>query len=91
MRVIVAYDVSQDARRARLAALLSCWGDRIQRSVFECQLDQLELVEVLRRASVIIDSRTDVVHAFPHCGSCAGGRAELGQARRLEDVPYWIV
>ena len=34
MRIIVAYDISEDSRRARVSALLASWGDRIQRSVF---------------------------------------------------------
>ena len=32
--LLVAYDITVDNRRARLAALLQSWGDRIQYSVF---------------------------------------------------------
>ncbi|MFI8774620.1 CRISPR-associated endonuclease Cas2 [Gordonia sp. NPDC062954] len=36
--ILVAYDITEDRRRARLAALLQAWGDRIQYSVFICHL-----------------------------------------------------
>ena len=47
MTVIVAYDVKEDNRRARIAAVLSAYGFRLQKSVFECQLDAESRPEVL--------------------------------------------
>ncbi|NLI18441.1 MAG: CRISPR-associated endonuclease Cas2, partial [Actinomycetales bacterium] len=34
LTMVVSYDVTRDDRRAKLAALLQTWGDRIQYSVF---------------------------------------------------------
>lgn len=34
LTVVAAYDVSEDRRRARVAAMLQMYGDRVQRSVF---------------------------------------------------------
>src|SRR5581483_10587436 len=36
---MIAYDISEDNRRARVAATLQAYGDRIQRSVFVCTLE----------------------------------------------------
>lgn len=91
MRVIVAYDVSEDRRRARLAALLATWGDRVQKSVFECTVDAGELAEVLARAATIIDPDTDAVHVYHQCSSCTEHAKWLGQARTATPEPYWIV
>ena len=91
MRVVIAYDVSSDGRRARLAALLSTWGDRIQRSVYECGLSPEELADVLARAAAIIDPHTDVVHAFRQCTPCLESQVHLGQAKQFTEDPYWIV
>ena len=43
MIVVAAYDVSQDDRRARLAAVLQSLGEGVQRSVFVLSLDDEEL------------------------------------------------
>lgn len=39
---IVSYDIQDDRRRSKIAKLLSGWGDRIQYSVFCCQLNPRE-------------------------------------------------
>ena len=54
LTTVIAYDVSEDARRARLAALLQMHGDRIQFSVFLCRLDDGELDELIDAAERII-------------------------------------
>ena len=90
MKVIVAYDVSNDDARARLSAALATYGVRIQRSVYECFLDEQQLAEVLDRARRLIDVRHDVVHAFPVCVTCAEHRQSLGQDIGSADEAYWI-
>lgn len=89
--VLVAYDVSRDDRRARVAANLQVWGDRIQRSVFVCTLDVDDLTELVERIRGIIDDRTDAVHVVPLCGGCWEGMAVLGQATVEPDRLYWAV
>lgn len=91
MRVVVAYDISEDNRRARVSAVLAGWGDRIQKSVFECDLDGDELESVVERLSSLINPTTDVVQAFAQCADCHSDRIELGQARQLFDAPYWVL
>ncbi len=46
MTAIVAYDVSSDRRRTRLAAYLQGWGHRIQESVFQLRLEADDLSAV---------------------------------------------
>ena len=46
---LVSYDVKDDRRRARIAKVLLDYGDRVQYSVFCCQLNARERV-CLRRA-----------------------------------------
>ena len=87
----VAYDVAEDDRRARLSALLSKHGMRIQFSVFHCQLEdggEDKLVEAIR---ALIDENEDLVHIFPRCADCSGGAVRLGLAREDLDVGYWVV
>lgn len=47
--VVVAYDIESNARRQRLVRLLEGFGERVQRSVFECDLNGRELGLLLER------------------------------------------
>lgn len=91
LSVIVAYDVSDDADRVRVSALLSHHGVRVQRSVFECVLDAEELKTLLERVRNLVDLSTDTVHAFPLCRPCSGISVRIGQADRPLEERYWIV
>ena len=51
---VIAYDISDDRRRARVSAVLQAYGDRVQRSVFICTLEAGLLSEVRSRVSEII-------------------------------------
>jgi CRISPR/Cas system-associated endoribonuclease Cas2 len=72
MTVVAAYDVSEDRRRARLAALLQTCGDRVQFSVLVLQVADGELVALRSRAEDILDSCTDSLYlsgSVPTAGS----------------------
>lgn len=89
MMVIAAYDIREDGRRSRLAALLQAWGDRIQKSVFILDVTAIDLDEVRSRAADIMDLDVDSLYFFAQCASCAGSMGCLGQSRRPERVLYW--
>jgi CRISPR-associated protein Cas2 len=91
MNAIIAYDIRDDTTRARIAALLSPHGIRLQRSVFECLVDETTLTGIVDRAEVLLDLRRDVLQVFPQCESCRPRRFHLGQAKRELDALYWIV
>ncbi len=91
MRVVVAYDISDDGDRARVAAVLSAWGERIQKSVFACTLDADELAEVVKRIEEIVDTRTDTVHVFHQCATCHEKVVYVGQAVGFDIARFWIV
>jgi CRISPR-associated endonuclease Cas2 len=58
---VVAYDISDDQRRAKLAKTLEDFGDRAQYSVFEMVLNHYEQLDELRpRIEQLIDPTTDV-------------------------------
>lgn len=88
---VVCYDISADSARARAAAYLQQWGDRIQRSVFVCAIAADQVETVRGRLASLIDVRTDTVHIVPSCGTCWSRLIVIGQADRRPEVPYWAV
>lgn len=91
LTVVIAYDINEDRRRARVAATLQVWGDRIQRSVFVCTLDHAQLTDLTQRVSAMIDPDTDAVHVFRQCATCWDDVGVLGQANVDEEPYYWAV
>jgi CRISPR-associated protein Cas2 len=46
--VVVAYDIEDDRRRARIARTLEGYGERVQYSVFECEIEERHLQRLVR-------------------------------------------
>lgn len=60
-RLLVAYDVSSDARRDRIAVALQTYGQRIQYSVFVVDGRPADFVRLKLTLNALIDHSTDRV------------------------------
>lgn len=89
LTVVAAYDVSEDGRRAHLAALLQSYGDRIQKSVFVLMVDDGDFDELKGLATKLIDTDTDSLWFIRQCGICWPAADTIGQAKAPEKVLYW--
>jgi CRISPR-associated protein Cas2 len=76
-RYVIAYDVEDDGRRAKLARLLLDYGDRVQRSVYEAILTAEELKEVLEEVAKYVSDK-DSLRAYPLCAACSEKVVALG-------------
>ena len=91
---LVCYDISDEKRLAKVGKIMRGFGDRIQYSVFECQLTRADLARCRHRLSEVIDHRADQV-LFVDLGP-AEGRGDrvitsLGRAYTPIDSPCIIV
>lgn len=64
MLVIVSYDVSTETRAGRrrlrrIAKICESAGQRVQKSVFECQVNEMQFEELERRLLAEFDERED--------------------------------
>lgn len=60
-RFLLAYDISDDGRRNRLAKVFERYGDRIQYSVFVVQIRPAKMVRLLQEIYDVIYPKTDSV------------------------------
>jgi CRISPR-associated protein Cas2 len=88
---VIAYDISDDRRRARVAAVLQAYGDRVQRSVFVATVEDDTLTEARDRISQIIEPDTDSVYVFRQCAACWEAVGIYGQATVSDKALYWAV
>ena len=64
MLIIVSYDVSTETRAGRkrlrrIAKICESVGQRVQKSVFECQVDEMQFEELERRLLAEFDEKED--------------------------------
>ena len=58
---IVSYDISHPKRLRKVFKLMRGYGDHLQLSVFQCELNQRELIELRARLGEIIHRAEDQV------------------------------
>ena len=78
MLTVIAYDVTDDRRRARVSTLLEDYGLRVNYSVFECELDGKEFAQLQEQLARLIDDREDRVVFYRLCAGCRGRKSALG-------------
>jgi CRISPR-associated protein Cas2 len=60
-RYLIAYDISDDARRTRVAKKLESYGDRVQYSVFVVDARPARLIRLRRDLELLADSSVDSI------------------------------
>jgi CRISPR-associated protein Cas2 len=61
MFVLISYDISEDKRRTRIFKILKDYGQWIQYSVFECDLDKKDYLKMRDRLERVIDNDEDSI------------------------------
>lgn len=89
--VVVAYDVPDDRRRARLHAVLLDFGTPVQYSVFECLVGEKELKRLKRSVARIVRSRVDHVRYYHLCTACQGRVEATGGRESVREEDFWVV
>lgn len=67
---VLAYDIHDDKRRAKIAKLMESMGARVQGSVFEAYLTQKELETLVRKAMRLIQKNQDSLRIYSLCQAC---------------------
>ena len=80
MRWLITYDIVDDRRRARVARQLEAWGDRMQYSVFECELTPEQRRQLIAQLSELIDKGEDSLRSYPICTTCLNRSQHSGRA-----------
>lgn len=92
MFCVVTYDIPDDRRRTKVANILEDFGDRVQYSVFEMELngvDQLATLQGRLRAAIRVQD--DGVRMYVLCRNCRSKVAILGQGTLYEDKDVHII
>ncbi|WHZ14327.1 MAG: CRISPR-associated protein Cas2 [Nitrospira sp.] len=69
MQILVAYDVATEStggrrRLRKIAQACQNFGQRVQKSVFECSVSEMQFEELVRRLVEIIDEKEDSLRVY---------------------------
>ena len=91
---LVCYDIAEDKRRDKVFKVCKNYGEHLQFSVFECDLNAAELVGLQRELSDVISHTADQV-LFVSLGPSEGRGdrviAALGKPYTKLDSPCYVV
>ncbi len=88
---IIAYDIAHPRRLRRVAALMERFGVRVQKSVFECWLDDAAFNDLTRRITPLLHPREDSVRYYPLCAQCRAAAATHCEGDFDPPENYYIV
>ena len=89
MLFVVAYDISSDPLRDKVAHELKNWGMRVQYSVWECDLEPEEAANMTRIIKALIASG-DRLRVYRLCELCQGHSVAVG-SEFASDPDYYQV
>jgi len=89
MLVIVCYDVNTETREGRrrlrrVAKVCESTGQRVQKSVFECQIDLARMEALERRLRAEIDEQTDCLRIYRLPETRGAEVREFGQFKAVD-------
>ena len=91
---LVCYDITEDKRRNRVFKVCKNHGDHLQFSIFECDLNAIELIGLQRELTEVIAKSEDQI-LFVHLGPSEGRGdrviAALGKPYTKLDAPCYVV
>jgi CRISPR-associated protein Cas2 len=88
---MISYDIVNDKNRLRLMKFLKDYGDRVQKSVFECNLSQKTYEIVKKGVEKIINKRKDRVRYYRICKGCVERIEISGWGEVTEDEEFVLI
>ncbi len=85
MLYLISYDIAVDKRRTKIAKLLEGFGQRVQYSVFECDLTTKQYAELRRKLHKILKpAEADNLRTYKLCASCVPNIEIVGAGPAIE-------
>jgi len=88
MLYVIAYDIPNDKRRTKVHKALCGAGDWTQYSLFECFLDERELVRLRAKLDYLLDPTEDSVRIYRMCAACIEAVETIGSKPPEEKTSY---
>lgn len=88
---LVCYDVREAKRLRACAQICEQFGIRIQKSFFQCELDEGRLHDLQVALCGVLDLRADYLFFYPMCQSCLRQAMSDGSGFTLVQQKYEVL
>lgn len=89
--VVIAYDITENRRRNKVADKVQQYGGRINLSVFECMLTDSQLASLQTEITKLIDSKTDKIAFYTLCMDCYTKITYIPERKTATHTPTIVV
>jgi CRISPR-associated protein Cas2 len=90
MLYLVAYDIADDRRLREVAKMMEAYGNRVQRSVFECSLSRSQLAGLIHDSKMRMNKLEDKLQIYKLCEDCRERFSRHTDAEISRDPDVWI-
>jgi len=91
MLVLISYDISENKPRNKAAKLLVDYGLRVQKSVFECIINETQYNTIKDTLIELIDPQTDRVRIYRLCNGCREKIDIGGWGEQIQDEDFVVI
>lgn len=91
MITLITYDITDPKRLNRLRGFLKDFGLRTQKSVFECDIDDIALKKIRAYCRDNLDITTDSVRIYKICNRCISKVKISGTGLKVTQLDYMIL
>ena len=88
---VVTYDIGDDKRRNKVVKLLEGIGTRMNFSVFECMLTDVQYRNMYNSLAKIVVKREDWVNIYPLCTECYSRIEYIPPVKKKEPVKIAVI
>lgn len=68
--ILASYDISDPKRLLKVGKIMKNYGERVLKSVFECNLSEVRFEQMKQRINDVIDPMEDTVRYYFVCEKC---------------------
>ena len=90
MLILISYDIEDDRTRTRLAHKLKDFGPRVQKSVFEADLELSELKRLHKLLDKVKLLENDSIRVYQICSDCSRKITIWGLGEVTKDKDFYI-
>lgn len=91
MITLITYDITDPKRLNNTRRFLKEFGLRTQKSVFECDIDDVGIKRIRAYCKDNLDLHSDSVRIYKICSRCIGKVSISGQGLKVTQLDYMIV
>ena len=89
--VITSYDIHDNKRLSLVAKIMKDYGERVLKSVFECNIGEEQFTKMRERVDAVIDPVEDSVRFYKVCGKCVKNVEVIGLGSAfVQDEAFFI-